>query len=247
MSQFVCPSCGRVVDAQAAPGMAQMCPACGTTITVPPPQGAGLADGVPAPAPSQGMAIGALVCGILGLVTCLPPLGLVGLVLGIVAVVRANNQPQRYAGKGMAIGGICTGGVSLVTLPLLIAMLLPPLARARELAKRTVCAANMQGIGIALATYANENDGKYPPSLDVLLDEGAIAPQQLICPSGDGSPNYVYIAGQTTDDDLRAPLLYEPIENHEDGGNILFIDGHVEFIKEPGYSEILEPYLGSSP
>jgi hypothetical protein len=45
---------------------------------------------------------------------------------------------------------------------LLISILLPSLARARELAKRTACAANLKGIGTGLYTYANENNSDFP-------------------------------------------------------------------------------------
>lgn len=44
----------------------------------------------------------------------------------------------------------------------LLAILLPSLMRARELSKRTVCAANLKGIGTGLYVYANENAGMWP-------------------------------------------------------------------------------------
>jgi prepilin-type N-terminal cleavage/methylation domain-containing protein len=52
--------------------------------------------------------------------------------------------------------------VVVAIIALLISILLPSLARARELAKRTVCAANAKGIGTAIATYANENESVWP-------------------------------------------------------------------------------------
>jgi len=52
--------------------------------------------------------------------------------------------------------------VVVAIIALLISILLPSLARARELAKRTACAANLSGIGKALATYANENEQRWP-------------------------------------------------------------------------------------
>ena len=52
-----------------------------------------------------GLAIGALVCGIIGLVGC-APVGLVGVILGIVALSKISADPREYGGKGYAIGGI---------------------------------------------------------------------------------------------------------------------------------------------
>ena len=34
------------------------------------------------------------------------------MILGIVALVKANNRPNEYGGKGLAIGGIVTSGLS---------------------------------------------------------------------------------------------------------------------------------------
>ncbi len=83
--------------------------------------------------PRTGMAVTALVLGIVGLTVCMP-LGIVGLILGIIATVRAGREPQRYGGKGMAIAGICTGSASIlwmfIAIPMLIAILLPSLSMA---------------------------------------------------------------------------------------------------------------------
>jgi prepilin-type N-terminal cleavage/methylation domain-containing protein len=52
--------------------------------------------------------------------------------------------------------------VVVAIIALLISILLPSLARARELSKRTVCAANVKGIGTGFATYATGNNDEYP-------------------------------------------------------------------------------------
>jgi len=52
--------------------------------------------------------------------------------------------------------------VVVAIIALLISILLPSLARARELAKRTTCAANMSGIGKGLHTYANDGNQGMP-------------------------------------------------------------------------------------
>jgi len=44
----------------------------------------------------------------------------VAIALGIAALVQIKNNPTRYSGKGMAIGGIVTGGIYLAFLLLLI-------------------------------------------------------------------------------------------------------------------------------
>jgi prepilin-type N-terminal cleavage/methylation domain-containing protein/prepilin-type processing-associated H-X9-DG protein len=52
--------------------------------------------------------------------------------------------------------------VVVAIIALLISILLPSLARARELSKRTVCAANCRGVGQACKMYAQENEEFWP-------------------------------------------------------------------------------------
>lgn len=54
--------------------------------------------------------------------------------------------------------------VVVAIIALLISILLPSLARAREITKRAVCASNLRGIGQAVKVYANDNYDYYPAS-----------------------------------------------------------------------------------
>jgi len=54
--------------------------------------------------------------------------------------------------------------VVIAIIALLISILLPSLSKARELAKRAVCAANLAGHGRAIAMYTNQYRGSYPMS-----------------------------------------------------------------------------------
>jgi prepilin-type processing-associated H-X9-DG protein len=194
---------------------------------------------------SQGLAIGALVCGIIGLVGC-PPVGIVGLVLGIVAVVKASQAPERFGGKGLAIGGICTGAASLLVVPLMISILLPSLSRARELSKRTVCGANMRAIGQAMHIYAQDG-GMFPEEgadwQGRLVGAGLTMPQQFLCPSDSlvSGSSYYYVPGYGVESDPEQVILYEdPAIHGGEGGNILTQDGHVGFVRSPRYEEMID-------
>ena len=190
---------------------------------------------VAAEPPRTGLATAALICGILGVLCA--PVGIVGLVLGIVATVRASQEPQRYGGKGMAIAGICTGAASMViTLPLTIGMLVPSLARAREVAKRAVCAQNLDVIGAGAQIYATTYGGAFPPDLQVLVAEGDCTSNAFLCPSaGHAVPacDYFYVTGLTPNDPGNWILAFEDPANHGgEGGSILRLDGTVAFFKE---------------
>jgi prepilin-type N-terminal cleavage/methylation domain-containing protein len=55
--------------------------------------------------------------------------------------------------------------VVVAIIALLISILLPSLSRARELAKRAVCSANLRGIGQGMHIYSNDNEEWFPQSL----------------------------------------------------------------------------------
>ena len=62
--------------------------------------------------------------------------------------------------------------VVISIIAILIALLLPALAKARNLALRIQCASNMRQIGIAMQEYSNEYRGQYPMSCGVLWPFG---------------------------------------------------------------------------
>jgi hypothetical protein len=76
----------------------------------------------------QGLAVTSLVIGIISILT----LGLLfvgpisGLILGIVALKKANRTPSQFGGTGLAIGGIVTNAVALVIAPIGLAALIIP-------------------------------------------------------------------------------------------------------------------------
>ncbi len=65
--------------------------------------------------------------------------------------------------------------VVIAIIALLIAILLPSLARARELSKRTVCGTNLKAVGKAAVMYGNDNAGSWmiPPHKSVKFLAGS--------------------------------------------------------------------------
>jgi prepilin-type processing-associated H-X9-DG protein len=134
---------------------------------------------------------------------------------------------------------------------LMAGILLPSLGRAREVANRTVCSANLIGIHKAMYTYSITHQNRFPNHLGELMMAGKIGPQSLTCPSGAGPseplpPNnidwpgwidrnsdYIYVGrGKTAAAAADDVLMYEKMHNHSqgEGVNIMFGDGHVEFL-----------------
>ena len=126
----------------------------------PPPLPAGAA-----PAKTSGLAITSLVLGILGLFTC----GITapfGLILGIVAMVKAKSPGRGAAGgSGIALAGVVVSAFSLLLMLLVVpAMLLPALAAAKQKAQTINCVVNEQQLALAVRMYSNNNKDQFPPA-----------------------------------------------------------------------------------
>ena len=247
---FTCPHCQKQMQVEDyLAGQQVYCPSCGQTLTAP--------DSPPTAPPGTlqyattlrerraGLAIASLVLGIVGFCT-VGIAGIVGVILGIVALVKASNEPRVDRGRGFAIAGIVTGALSLLSsftvIPLMIAVLVPSLSRARELANIAVCGANLQAVEVSLRSYAEEHSQE-PPDLSALVDSGWIDPRMLNCPSVDPAVSqtlpYIWIRGADCADEDNV-VLYEPIQNHGgEGGNVLFCDGHAEFVSEADWEQVL--------
>lgn len=89
--------------------------------------------GDPQAAPKTGMAIAALVLGVVGFLTGIFVIGIgldiAAIVLGLIAMQKAKAQPARYGGRGLALTGLIFGAVGLV-LTIMIFALTPAIASA---------------------------------------------------------------------------------------------------------------------
>ncbi len=187
---FKCPACSNVINAEVDTSGCALCPRCGQVVrpaaapaeeaspTPHPPPAAPVAvtAQIPyAPALRQvkrtGLAVAAFVCGLLGLLTCVP-LGIIGIILGVVALVRTYQEPDDYGGKGLAIAGICTGGLSIVILPVVMAMLMgrsmPAFLQASQQPEDAARVRDLRDVALAMARHALENNDAFPPDFEAM-------------------------------------------------------------------------------
>ena len=115
------------------------------------------------PAKTSGLAIASLILGICGFCT-LGITGVIGLILGIVALSTIRKERGRLRGNGLAIAGIIVSCVSFMFILVQIAILMPALFKARSQARTVVSLNNLRELSFAAMIYSEENDGKLPPS-----------------------------------------------------------------------------------
>jgi prepilin-type processing-associated H-X9-DG protein len=268
-----CPKCGTE-----NPNDAKSCWSCNSALTSTPatsPQQAQQAK-------TSGLAITSLVLGILSIFTCFMT-AIPAIIFGIVALVKIGKSAGQLKGSGLAIAGIAIPPASLPIVALLMGIMMPALARTRQIAfrmvcgtnlsgiskamliyandynetrvkaQRMVCATNLSGLGKAMLIYANDYNDMYPTSskwCDLLIEHAEVNQKSFCCKGAQQGPcNYamnknVEKLGTLTPPDMV--LLFESgpgwnqaggpeiltTDNHQGQGcNVLFVDGHVEFIK----------------
>ncbi|MGD0462682.1 MAG: DUF3352 domain-containing protein [Tepidisphaeraceae bacterium] len=158
-------------------------------------------------------------------------------------------------GSAQAMANMGMGQSALVA-----SILIPALDRARRQALRVQSMNNLHQIGNAIVLYSNDSGGKYPPDLGTLASSQNLPINVFVRPGSANRPppgltpdqaadwinhnsDYIYIgAGRTTQGvDGHTVVCYEKDNNRRgDGMNMLFGDGHVEFLKLPAAHRLIE-------
>jgi hypothetical protein len=122
------------------------------------PPSAGTAE----PTRTSGLAIASLVLGILACPFSILA-GIPGLICGILGLNRISRSERtgtapRLTGQGFAITGIIFSGLSMLILPVMVALMLPAVQAAREAARRTMCANNIRELAWGMLAHDSRHD-----------------------------------------------------------------------------------------
>jgi prepilin-type processing-associated H-X9-DG protein len=208
------------------------------------------------------LAIASLVLGILGWFT-LGVTALVGLVLGIVALVKINKSRGALRGTGFAIAGTVISGVFVLIVPILAAMLLPALAQAKAKAQTVMCMNNLKQLGLGGLMYSSDNKDQFPASENWCdsIAKYVVNAKTFQCPGGDPKRrcHYAFNANLAGVDTKKVSVPAETVlffeadggwnvsggpelvlkrTRHRNGLGVVFADGHCEVMKEPRFRNL---------
>ncbi len=233
---------------------ARVCQSCSWALT-----NVTIATTAPAPAArTSGLAITSLVLGLLSpltfFLTAIP-----AIVLGIAGLVKISRSDGRLKGSGLAIAGIAIPPVCMPLVAILIGILVPALVRTRHFAFQMVCGTNMVALSKAMLIYSNDYGENPTPEIwcDLLIEHVEVAPEMFRCKGApEGTSNYAvnqHLEEFGGDAPADTVLLFETYpgwnqvggpeilttENHQgEGCNIVFLDGHVEFVKTQALNDL---------
>ena len=246
-----CPKCG--VE---NPDGANFCRSCGGLMTI-----ATTTTAAPV-AKTSALAITSMVLGILSFCTFLLTAPL-AFILGVISLIMIARSNGRLKGMGFAITGIVVPIVALPFVAILMGIMMPALFKVRTLAFQIVCNQNLTSLGNAMTIYADDNDKTYPTPekwCDLLIQYADCNEKMLRCKGDTQGPSSYAMNHNVAELGADAPpdmvLLFESkpgwnqlggpelltLENHHDhpgeGCNILFCDGHVEFVRAEDIDEL---------
>ena len=129
--------------------------------------------------------------------------------------------------------------------PLMVAILLPSLARARELAKQALCQAQLRSVGNAIALYRGAYAGVAPADLQVVVDDGFLGAEGLECPSEptSGNVDYFYFPSPAGAPGNALMACGWKANHSGEGRSVLSASGRAKWLTEADFqAELAKPH-----
>jgi hypothetical protein len=144
----------------------------------------------------------------------------------------------RARGSGIeeSIGGVAGGAMGL-------AILMPALAKVKDLADQMLSATNMKAMANAILVYSQDHNERYPAELTDLVKEADLSPSTLEYkrkPKDLVGPSYIYVAGLKSAMPASCVLIYENPGYRQGKLNVLYNDMHVALVDKATFKADLK-------
>jgi prepilin-type processing-associated H-X9-DG protein len=119
---------------------------------------------------------------------------LIGLILGIIAMIKIRQSRGALGGGGIALAGTIVSGFFLLMIPFYVALMLPALASAKQKAQQINCVNNVKQLAIAVRMYSGDNKNQLPPATTWCdaIRSYAGSEKNFQCPAGDAGKRCHY-------------------------------------------------------
>jgi len=132
-------------------------------------------------------------------------------------------------------------------------MILPGAVRSRNRTDDAACGSNLRNISWALAMYAQDHYGLFPPELTALTPRYLYERDVYRCPrvvaaekrfpeqgriTPEGGIDYAYMPGLAHDDHPREAVVWDREPWHRHGANVLYLSGAVSRVDEQQLREL---------
>jgi len=169
-----------------------------------------------------------------------------GIIMSTVALVLRFRKPERIGGGRRALAGLLMSLMGVGWFGFL------SWSRARQYGPwgavmQWDLRSQLEELGAALATYAAEHEEDFPPNLQVLVELELIEPYMLRVRHVE-TPNaltdFHYVSGldQSCPTEWIVVFADSGLFNNE-GGALLYVDGTVQLLDEPEFSEGIERFV----
>jgi prepilin-type N-terminal cleavage/methylation domain-containing protein len=140
-------------------------------------------------------------------------------------------------------------------------LILPGAVRSRNRADDAACKSNLRNISWALAMYAQDHYGLFPPELPALTPRYLYERDIYRCPrvvaaekrfpeqgrvTPEGGTDYAYMPGLAQDDHPKEAVAWDREPWHRRGANVLYLSGAVTRVDEAELKR-LNAALGPTP
>ena len=146
----------------------------------------------------KGLAITSLV---LAVIAVIPLLGIVtaplAVLFALIALLKAGRRPEKYAGKGFAIAGLCVGSFMIFIILIMIAIAIPSFIKTLGRGRQMQNMGDIRTAATAVEAFAVDN-GKYPGPTNGYIEICALR----------GQLEPTYIKSLPCRDGWNNPLLY---------------------------------------
>jgi hypothetical protein len=176
---------------------------------------------------TSGLAITSLVLGILSFLCFSILTAIPAVICGHIARSNIKNSQGRQKGEGLALGGLICGYINIALVPIFIALALPAISVAKQKALEVQEVNDARQIVTGCVSYANDNNGKFPDSLQELVSNHSVDESTLRRP---GTPGFDYLGAGKTETSIQqpstTPIVVGKQANKQGRRVVGYADGH---------------------